>query len=221
MGLFSIARQALRFVGRNAKYGKLIGKSNNGIKVYQRAGKDGTKVLTSLKEGKVYKEITKKNINKSNIYERVTGHTTTVKNYPANETIQLENTNTIVTRDTNWLDRYFHRGQTVNKRSVSKHNGNNLVDSRTNYSIPKDNSWSYSVHQRPNITKVTVKNELDKDFRSVKNYFELNGFKFPGGAVHNGRIGYQKGVSPLDGEYLRKFNVNPYGDDIKIKYKSV
>ena len=147
-------------------------------------------------------------------------HTTTVKNYPANETIQLENTNTTLTRDTSWLDRYFYRGQTVNKRSVAKYNGNDLVDSRTNYSIPNDNTWSYSVHQRPNITKVTVNRELDKDFKSVKKYFELNGLKFPGGAVHNGRIGYEKGVSPLDGEYLRKFNVNPYGDDIKIKYKT-
>ena len=65
---------------------------------------------------------------------------------------------------------------------------------------------------------MTIKNKIDENLQSLKNYFELNNFKFPGGAVHNGRIGYQTGVSPLEGEYLRKFNVNPHGDYLDIKY---
>lgn len=223
MGIFRIARQAFSFIGRGTKYGKLIGKSKNGIKVYKKTGNNGENIITSLKNGSVRKEIIKTNTNKSGFYNNVTAHTTTVKDHVNNKSIVFENENTYFRQDTSWLDRVFKRGQTVNRRAKTLYNDLNpsyksFADLKTNYSIHNDTSWSYSVHHRPNITKVTIKNKIDENLQSLKNYFELNNFKFPGGAVHNGRIGYEKGISPLDGEYLRKINVNPYGDYLDIKY---
>lgn len=222
MGIFSIAGRLISFAGRKGKYGKLIGKSNNGIKVYQKIGKNGEKTITSFnKNGSIHKEITKKEIKRSTAYENVSGHQTLVKNHDTNRTLELTKEVTMLKQNTSWLNRGFSGGQKLVSHSRYEYNtlkpkNNDFIDGKTSYSLLGDKSWSYNMHERPNISKVTE--SWGGKYNMTRTYFELNNFKFPGGASHSGRIGYEKGVSPLDGAYLRQTRVNPYGDYLDIKY---
>ncbi len=223
MGIFSIAGRLLSFAGKKAGYGKLIGTANNGIKVYSKSGKNGEKIITSFnKNGSIHKEITKANFSRSNAHEQITGHKTTVKNHDTNKTIMIDSELTTLKQNTSWLNRGFSGGQRVKRHTRAEYNTLNpqhydFIDAKTRYSLLGDKHWSYVAHERPTITKVT-ESYIDGKFDNVRTYFELNNFKFPGGAVHNGRIGYEKGISPLNGPYLRKTPVNPYGDYLDIKY---
>lgn len=223
MGIFSIAGRILSFAGKNARYGKIVGTSKNGIKVYQKIGKNGEKTITSFnRNGSLHKEITKANFSRSNTHEQITGHKTTVKNHATNKTTMIETVLTMLKQNTNWLNRGFSAGQRVKIHTRAEYNTLNprysdFIDAKTSYSLLGDKHWSYVAHERPTITKVT-ESYINGKFDNVRTYFELNNFKFPGGAVHNGRIGYEKGISPIDGPYLRKTPVNPYGDYLDIKY---
>ena len=124
-------------------------------------------------------------------------------------------------QNTSWLNRGFSGGQKLVSHSRYEYNtlkpkNNDFIDGKTSYSLLGDKSWSYNMHERPNISKVTE--SWGGKYNMTRTYFELNNFKFPGGASHSGRIGYEKGVSPLDGAYLRQTRVNPYGDYLDIKY---
>ena len=208
MGIFSITGRLFRVAGKKVEYGRLIGTSKNGIKVYSKVGQDGEKIITSLNpNGSIHKEITKANFRRSNGYVPVTGHRTTVQNHDTNKIIRISS---------ELQDNPAHMLKT---HTISEYNALNdrLIESRTQQSILGFPYWSRIIHERPSIRKITESFSVG-NYRNVKKHFELNNFKFPGGAVHNGCVGYEKGITG-DRQYLKKYQVNPfYDNNIDIKY---
>lgn len=220
---------AKRFGGETLpKNLKLIGNSKNGTKVYRGTDDFGKQyTLSTKKDGSPLKLITKKNVEQNTRDMASIERHTTVKNYDRNEGIYLYNSETKLKSEyTDWLGRLFKSNDRVKIAGKNKYNNTRMdysdrTDSMTTYTQIGNPNWKRTVHSRPGIEKCVTYNKFNDNFQNVQTYFELNNFKFPGsGAVHNGRIGYTKGISPLDGEYLRKTRVNPFGDYLNINYNT-
>ena len=204
--------------------GKLIGVAKNGIKLYEREGKYGERILTSVKkDGSIFKEVTRENINVAGKYDTQVGISSTIKDFDKGITIFTKNTETTLNTPVSWLNRHFGRGDVVKYSGRSVYNGtgrvdyNDLIDGIDKYTLKGSNGWSYDIHSRPGITRLTQK--YGGEYPQTIDGFEMHDFKFPNGkSVHNGRIAYTSGVSPLEGNYYRKTRLNPFGDNLSIRY---
>lgn len=85
MGIAKLGARLFGMFGKTVGNGKLLGKSQNGIEVFQKVSRNGTKVTTSYKDGKLLKTITKSPLKESylNTYNPHidVGHKTLVKNH--------------------------------------------------------------------------------------------------------------------------------------------
>ena len=204
---------------------KLAGKSQNGVSVYRGTDNAGVQYTVSFKkDGSPLKFIKKNTYKKNSSYMETTGRETVVKNFKKNDSLYLHDAQSIVnTKDLYWLNRHFTTGDKVNIKQKAKYNDTktgykSFVDGVTLYNQPSNPNWYWTIHERPGITKSVTYNRYSPDWQNIQTYFELTNFKFPGGAVHNGRIGYDKGCSATSGNYVRKTMVNPYGDVLDIDY---
>lgn len=233
MGIAFALKKLAGFAARKVNYAerlgeqglpklKQIGKSKNGVKVYRGMDEHGAKYTVSFKkDGSPLKLVKQEKYKQNRGYMTTEGSQTLVRNYSKNEGLYIQKSKTDVKTDLSWLGRFFKPGDTVNYTSKSRYNSasfDKFVDGTSQWTQAGNPNWKWTLHERPGITKSVTENKYAPDWQNTQTYFELNNFKFPGGAVHNGRIGFDKGISPLDGEYLRRTRVNPFGDYIKIDY---
>ena len=95
-----------------------------------------------------------------------------------------------------------------------------MVDTLTTYTQAGNPNWKWTVHKRPGIIKSVTYNKYNDNWHQTETYFELNNFQFPnGGAIHNGTIARQRGISPLDGgKFDRRTRGYAYAAPVQIKY---
>lgn len=205
---------------------KLIGTSKNGIKVFRGTAKNGTEYTASFKkDGSPLKLITKSTSTSGDTTLRETTKQTLVKNYEKNEGLYLRQSNAEVRTSISWLGRAFKANDKVKIIQKSKYNDknfgyDNMVDTLTTYTQVGNPNWKWTVHKRPGITKSVTYNKYNDNWHQTETYFELNNFQFPnGGAIHNGTIARQRGISPLDGgKFDRRTRGYAYAAPVQIKY---
>ena len=214
------------FTPATRELGRLIGKTKTGIKLYERTGKYGERILTSVKkDGSVFKEITQTKVKSVLPVNTTMGIETMIKDFDKNITVFTRNTQTSLHSDCSWLNRNFKKGDVVKHSSKDIYKGtnpvgyNDLIIGNSNYSLVGDASWNRNIHERLGLTRIIENHGLGTDYPKTIHGFEMHDFKFPSGkSVHNGRVAYEKGVSALDGNYYRKTRLNPFGDNLSINY---
>ena len=97
-----------RFGSKTREFGKLIGKTENGIKVFEKTGKDGERILTSFKDGEKFKTVTNRKYQGIEFGEHISGNRITSVNHETGLTTQVEKyTNFAVDRNKKFNT--FHR----------------------------------------------------------------------------------------------------------------
>lgn len=190
------------FLGRSVRYGELIGKSkNNGIITFKKLGEDGREVLTSFKNGKIFKTVEKNKkyeINGKNLWRTIgNDKSTKVINHESGITTYIKKEN-VKTFD----GKYIHENRFSKQSADNNGNGIGLSYFKTlrpdNPNYLRETKIRFEKGDKVYQRSITKHNSSDYDL-----FVGVNNYKMPNGQIVSGDHYFKYRYSSIDDKMVR------------------